>query len=251
MKYLFLIWSNLMRRKLRTLLTILSVLVAFVLFGYLAAIREGFSMGVDVAGLDRLIVRHKVSIIQFLPESYEARIEQIDGVASAVHATFFGGIYQRPTNFFYQSPVVLDEFLDMFPEYVLTDEERKAWSENRAGAIAGRVLAERFGWKVGDRIPIEATIWPKKDGGRTWEFDLVGIYEGAEKGTDTDQFFFRYDFFQETRAWGSGNVGWYYVRIEDPDRAPEIARLIDQEFANSPAETKAEPEGAFLQGFAN
>ncbi len=240
-----------MRKKLRTLLTIMSILVAFVLFGYLAAIREGFSMGVDVAGLDRLIVRHKVSIIQFLPESYESRIEQIDGVASAVHNTWFGGIYQRPTNIFAQIPVVPDEFLDMFPEYVLTDEEIKAWSENRAGAIAGRVLAERFDWKVGDRIPIEATIWPKKDGGRTWEFELVGIYEGAEKGTDTSQFFFRYDFFQETRAWGSGNVGWYYVRIEDPERAPEIARLIDQEFANSPAETKAEPEGAFLQGFAN
>ncbi|MGB6994237.1 MAG: FtsX-like permease family protein, partial [Thermoanaerobaculia bacterium] len=242
--------SNLKRKKLRTLLTVLSILVAFVLFGYLAAIKRAFNQGIDVAGLDRLIVRHKVSIIQFLPESYKVRMEKIRGVSSAVFATWFGGIYQKPSNFFAQLPVVPEEFLDMFPEYILSEEEERAWLETRSGAIAGRILADRFDWKVGDRIPIQATIWTKKDGGRAWEFDLVGIYEGAEKGTDTSQFFFRHDFFHETRAWGSGNVGWYYVRIDEPERAAEIARLIDEEFANSPHETKTEPEGAFVQGFA-
>jgi putative ABC transport system permease protein len=250
MKYLHLVWSNLKRKKLRTLLTVLSILVAFVLFGYLAAIKRAFNQGIDVAGLDRLIVRHKVSIIQFLPESYEGRMEKIRGVSSAVFATWFGGIYQKPSNFFAQLPVVPEEFLDMFPEYILSQEEEQAWLETRSGAIAGRILAERFDWKVGDRIPIQATIWTKKDGGRAWEFDLVGIYDGAEKGTDTSQFFFRHDFFHESRAWGSGNVGWYYVRVEEPERAAEIARLIDEEFANSPHETKTEPEGAFVQGFA-
>ncbi|MGB6643343.1 MAG: FtsX-like permease family protein [Thermoanaerobaculia bacterium] len=250
MKYLHLVWSNLKRKKLRTLLTVLSILVAFVLFGYLAAIKRAFNQGIDVAGLDRLIVRHKVSIIQFLPESYKGRMEKIRGVSSAVFATWFGGIYQKPSNFFAQLPVVPEEFLDMFPEYILSEEEERAWLETRSGAIAGRILADRFDWKVGDRIPIQATIWTKKDGGRAWEFDLVGIYEGAEKGTDTSQFFFRHDFFHETRAWGSGNVGWYYVRIDEPERAAEIARLIDEEFANSPHETKTEPEGAFVQGFA-
>jgi putative ABC transport system permease protein len=178
-------------------------------------------------------------------------MEKIQGVSSAVFATWFGGIYQRPSNFFAQMPVVPEEFLDMFPEYILSEEEERAWLETRSGAIAGRILADRFDWKVGDRIPIQATIWTKKDGGRGWEFDLVGIYEGEEKGTDTSQFFFRHDFFHETRAWGSGNVGWYYVRVEEPDRAAEIAQLIDAEFANSPYETKTEPEGAFVQGFAN
>jgi putative ABC transport system permease protein len=250
MKYLHLVWSNLKRKKLRTLLTVLCILVAFVLFGYLAAIKRAFNQGIDVAGLDRLIVRHKVSIIQFLPESYKGRMEKIKGVSSAVFATWFGGIYQRPSNFFAQLPVVPDEFLDMFPEYILSEEEERAWLETRSGAIAGRILADRFDWKVGDRIPIQATIWTKKDGGNSWEFDLVGIYEGAEKGTDTSQFFFRHDFFHETRAWGSGNVGWYYVRVDEPERAAEIARLIDEEFANSPHETKTEPEGAFVQGFA-
>jgi len=251
MKYLYLIWSNLKRRKMRTILTLLSILVAFMLFGYLAAIKQGFSLGIEVAGADRLIVRHKISIIQFLPEAYESRIEQIDGVEDAVHQTWFGGIYQKPSNFFAQMPVEPDEYLEMFPEFLLGEEERQAWLSTRSGAIAGRSIADRFGWKVGDRIPINATIFRRKGGELTWEFDLVGIYDGAEKGTDTTQFLFRHDFFDESRQFGVGQVGWYTVRIADPDRAAETAALIDAEFANSPYETKAEPEGAFVQGFAN
>ena len=251
MKYLYLVWSNLMRKKLRTLLTLLSILVAFLLFGYLGAIRQGFSQGIDVAGLDRLIVRHKVSIIQLLPQAYESRIEQIDGVEDAVYQTWFGGIYQKPSNFFAQMPVDPEQYLDMYPEFLLPAEQRAAWLKTRSGAIAGRGTAERFGWKIGDRIPINATVWTRKGGELTWEFDLVGIYDGAEKGTDTTQFLFRYDFFDESRQFGQGMVGWYTVRVEDPDRAAEIAAAIDAEFANSPYETKAEPEGAFLQGFAN
>jgi len=251
MKYLYLVWSNLKRKKMRTILTLLSIMVAFMLFGYLGAIRQGFSQGIDVAGVDRLIVRHKISIIQLLPEAYESRIEQIDGVIDAAHQTWFGGIYQKPSNFFAQMPVKPQEYLDMFPEFLLSDEERQAWFKTRSGAVAGRGIADRFDWKVGDRIPINATIWTRKGGERTWEFDLVGIYDGAEKGTDTSQFLFRYDFFDESRQFAQGQVGWYTVRISDPDRAAETAALIDAEFANSPYETKAEPEGAFLQGFAN
>ena len=251
MKYLYLVWSNLRRKKMRTILTLLSIMVAFMLFGYLGAIRQGFSQGIDVAGVDRLIVRHKISIIQLLPEAYESRIEQIDGVIDAAHQTWFGGIYQKPGNFFAQMPVKPQEYLDMFPEFLLSDEERQAWFKTRSGAVAGRGIADRFDWKVGDRIPINATIWTRKGGERTWEFDLVGIYDGAEKGTDTSQFLFRYDFFDESRQFAQGQVGWYTVRISDPDRAAETAALIDAEFANSPYETKAEPEGAFLQGFAN
>jgi putative ABC transport system permease protein len=251
MKYLYLVWSNLKRKKIRTILTLLSIMVAFMLFGYLGAIRQGFSQGIDVAGADRLIVRHKVSIIQLLPEAYESRIEQIDGVVDAVHQTWFGGIYQKPSNFFAQMPVKPQEYLDMYPEFLLSEEQRGAWFKTRSGAIAGRGIADRFDWKVGDRIPINATIWTRKGGERTWEFDLVGIYDGAEKGTDTTQFLFRYDFFDESRLYGQGQVGWYTVRVSDPDRAAETVALIDAEFANSPYETKAEPEGAFLQGFAN
>ena len=251
MKYLYLIWSNLKRKKIRTILTLLSIMVAFTLFGYLGAIKQGFSQGVDVAGLDRLIVRHKVSIIQMLPQSYESRIEQIEGVEDAVHQTWFGGVYQKPSNFFAQMPVMPEEYLEMYPEFLLSDEERAAWLSTRSGAVAGRGLANRFGWELGDRIPINATIWTRKGGEVTWEFDLVGIYDGAEKGTDTSQFLFRYDFFDESRQFGQGQVGWYSVRISDPARAAETAAKIDAEFANSPAETKAEAEGAFVQGFAD
>jgi putative ABC transport system permease protein len=251
MKYLYLVWSNLKRKKMRTILTFLSIMVAFLLFGYLAAIKQGFSQGIEVAGADRLIVRHKISIIQFLPEAYESRIEQIEGVEDAVHQTWFGGVYQKPSNFFAQMPVKPDEFLEMFPEILLSEEEEQAWLSTRSGAIAGRGIADRFGWNVGDRIPINNNLWTRNGGESTWEFDLVGIYEGAEKGTDTTQFLFRYDFFDESRDMGPGQVGWYTVRIADPDRAAETATLIDAEFANSPAETKAEPEGAFVQGFAN
>jgi len=251
LKYLYLIFSSLKRKKLRTGLTVLSIMVAFILFGYLTAIRQAFDAGVDVAGADRLIVRHKVSLIQLLPQSYEAKIERIDGVDNAVHSTWFGGIYQEPKNFFAQMPMVPEELFDMYPEYIISDEHKAAWLETRSGALAGRGLMDRFGWKLGDRIPINATIWGKKDGGRTWEFDLVGVYDGAEKGTDTSQFFFRYDFFDETRAGGEGQVGWYTVRISDPDRATEVAAAIDAEFANSAQETKAEGEGAFVQAFAN
>ncbi|MCG6861771.1 MAG: ABC transporter permease [Chromatiaceae bacterium] len=251
MKFLGLLLSGLRRKKTRTILTLLSITVAFVLFGYLAAIKQGFDMGVSVAGADRLITRHRVSLVRLLPESYEARIERIQGVVNAVHSTWFGGVYQKPTNFFAQIAVPPEEFLDVYPEYLLDDEEKAAWLETRTGAIAGRVLADRYGWKVGDRIPLEATIWTKKDGGQTWDFDLVGIYEGAEKGTDTSQFFFRYDYFDEARLMGAGMVGWYTLRIDDPENAARVAAEIDEEFANSPSETKTEPEGAFLQGFAN
>lgn len=251
MKYLYLVWSNLKRKKLRTVLTILSILVAFLLFGLLGAIRQSFSQGVDFAGTDRLIVQHKVTIAQLLPAAYEARMEQIEGVEDATPQTWFGGIYQKPSNFFAQLPVKPAEFLDMYPEFLLPEAERDAWLRTRTGAIAGRAIADRFGWKVGDRIPINATIWTREDGGVTWEFDLVGIYDGAEKGTDTTQFLFHWDYFDEGRRFGRGMVGWYVVRIEDPERAAQIAAAIDAEFANSPAETKSMPEDAFLQAFAN
>lgn len=252
MKYLALILSNLKRHKMRTALTMLSILVAFLLFGYLAAIRTAFTAGIDVADLDRLIVRHKVSLIQLLPASYEARMEQVEGVDEAVGQTWFGGYYQEQRNQFAQMPVKPGEFMDMYPEYVLEDDEKEAWLSTRTGAIAGSQIAERFGWKVGDKVPITATIWTMNDGSQTWDFDLVGIYEAGEKGTDTTQFFFHYDYFDESRPdWGKGLVGWYTVRIEDPERSAEVSAAIDAEFANSQAETKAEPEGAFLQGFAN
>ena len=249
-KFIHLIWGNLTRKKLRTSLTLLSILVAFILFGLLCAIKQGLVGGVELAGADRLIVRHKVSIIQLLPENYKARMARIPGVDLAVHQTWFGGVYQEPKNFFMQCPVEPEEYLAMFPEFKLPADQMKAWLATRTGAIVGRNTAQRFGWKLGDKIPIMSPIW----GQRTWEFDLVGIFDGRDKGTDTTPFFFRYDYFDEARQaqnFGKGLVGWYTIRVKEPARAAEVAKLVDQEFENSPAETKTEPEGAFIQAWAN
>jgi putative ABC transport system permease protein len=247
-KFAHLIWGNLKRKKLRTVLTVLTILVAFVLFGMLCAIKQALVGGVELAGVDRLIVRHKVSIIQLLPEAYKARMERIPGVALAVHQTWFGGIYQDPKNFFMQCPVVPQEFLTMFPEFILPPEQMQAWLKTRTGAIVGRNTAERFKFKLGDKVPIMSPIWGRK----TWEFDIVGIFDGEKKGTDTTSMFFRYDYFDETRTEGRGKglVGWYAIRVKDPAQAAEVAKRVDEEFENSPAETKTEPEGAFAQGFA-
>ena len=250
MKYLHLIGSNLRRKKVRSLLTLLSILVAFLLFGFLSAIKQALAGGVTLAGQNRLWVRHKVSIIQSLPEFYKARIERIPGVASATHQTWFGGLYQDPKNFFPQMPVVPEEFLDMYPEFLVSPEEKQAWIKTRTGAIVGRKTADRFHWKVGDKVPILSSIYAKTDGSRLWDFEIVGIYDGKEKNTDTTQLFFRYDYFDEARLWGKGQVGWYIVRVKDPAEAAEVAKRVDAEFENSAAETKAEPEGAFLQGWA-
>ena len=251
MTHLGLLLSNLKRHRIRTLLTVLSIVVAFLLYGYLAAIAKAFEAGVEVAGADRLVVRHKVSIIQMLPESYEAEIEQISGVENATHASWFGGIYQDPKNFFGQFPVEPREFMAMYPEFLLPEEQMERWLAIRTGAVAGRRTAERFGWEIGDRIPIQATIWRPEGGGNLWEFDLVGIYDGAEQETDTTLFLFRYDYFDENRAFGEGTVGWYYIRVEDPEEAATVAERIDDRFANSPYETKTETEGAFVQAFAD
>jgi putative ABC transport system permease protein len=250
MKFGYLVWSNLKRKKLRTVLTLLSILIAFLLFGLLAAIQAALTAGVSMAGADRLVVRHKVTIAQLLPESYRARMANLPGIKEVAHATWFGGNYQQQKYFFAQLPVDPAAYLLLYPELLLSNEAKEAWFKTRTGAIVGRKTAEHFGWKVGDRIPIQATIWQKADGDRTWYFDLVGIYDGAKKGTDTTQFLFRYDYFEESRAFAKGMVGWYIVRVADPAQAVEVAKKIDEEFANSPAETKAETEGAFVQAFA-
>jgi putative ABC transport system permease protein len=252
MKFFPLIWCNLKRKKARTLLTLLSVLVAFVLFGFLSSIKQALTGGVQMAGADRLVVRHKVSIIQLLPESYKARMERIPNVDLATHQTWFGGIYQDPKNFFMQCPVVPSEFLSIHPEFIVAPDQVKAWEQTRTGAVVGRKIFERFHWKIGDKVPIQSSIWAQSDGNRTWTFDIVGVYDGKDKSTDTTAMLFRYDFFDEARNnQAKGQVGWYTIRIKDSSQAAATAKLVDKEFENSDAETKTEPEGAFVQAWVS
>jgi putative ABC transport system permease protein len=249
MKFLGLVWSNLKRKKLRTALTLLSILVAFLLFSFLCAIKEAFTAGVTLAGADRLIVRNKVSLIQPLPMSYEQRIMSVPGVAGTAAQSWFGGIYQDPKNMLATIPVDPEKFLAMYPEFILPPEQKEVWLKTRNGAIVGRTLADRLKWKIGDHIPLTCPIWGEPENQPNWDFEIVGIFTGAKKGTDTSGMYFRYDYFDEARTRGKGQIGWVGVRVHNPDQAAEIAKKIDEEFANSPYETKAEPEGAFMAGF--
>jgi putative ABC transport system permease protein len=248
MRYLPLIWRNLLRRKVRTIFTLASVFIAFVLYGFLMVVQNAFSMGVEVAGVDRLVLMHKVSLIQLLPVSYVDRIRSTEGVTHVGHSTWFGGTYQDKVNQF--AVMAVDpQYFQLYPEARVSDEQVKTWLADRQGAIVGRTTATKYGWKVGDKIPIQATIWQPKQG-NTWFFNIDGIYD-ADKGFDTSNFFFHYEYLDENRRGAYGQVGWYVLRIDDPSRAADVAARLDAQFANSSAETKTSTEKAFLQGFVN
>lgn len=249
MNFLWVVLANFRRHKLRVALTLLSIAAAFVLFAYLAAISRAFNFA-NVARADRLVVRHRNSIMNLLPANYEAELEKFPGVKEVMNETWFGGVYQEPKNLFPQTPVDPEELFALYPEFVLPPAQKEAWLRTRTGAIVGRKTAERFGFKVGDRIPLQATIWPPRVG-TMWEFDLVGIYDGAEQGTDTSIFFFRHDYFEENRRYGQGTIGWFVLKIADPSKGAELARAIDLRFANSPAQTRSETELSFIKSIAD
>jgi len=251
MKFLPLVWRNVWRRKVRTTFTLLSIFVAFLLFGLLMTIRETFSLGVDLAGLDRLMVIHKISIIMPLPLSYQTQLRSVPGVETVTHNTWFGGVYQDPANFFSSIATEPEPYFSMYPEIHIPPEQMKAWAADRQGAVIGVDLAKRFGWKIGDRVPLKGTIYRTKNGGDSWEFNIVGIYDG-DPGVDKTGFFFRYDYLDENRQVnsGAGTVGWYVIKIKDPSRSKEMAAIFDGMFANSAYETNTTTEKGFIDGFA-
>jgi len=244
MKFWRLVWSNLLRKKVRTTLTIGSFAVALFLFGLLATIQTAFNQGVEVAGVDRLVVRNKVSLIMPLPHAYQERMLQLPGVKAVTYATWFGGYYQDPKNFFPQFGIDGETWIKMYPEFKVPSGQWSAFLADREACIVGRQTAQKFGFKVGDRIPIVASIW-----GGVWEFNCRGIYEGARSEDDTSQFWLRADYLDERRQWGKGMVGWYVVRVDDPDRAALVSKAVDDRFANSSWETKTDTERAFAAGF--
>lgn len=246
MKYLGLLLANLRRKKTRTVLTVGSFAVALFLFGLLAAIHFAFYQGIEVAGADRLVVINRVSIIQPLPLSYRDRLLQLPGVKAVTSANWFGGVYQDERNFFPQFAVDHETYREMFPEFLIDDDQWQAFVGDRQGCVVGAALAQRFGWQLGDRIPIRGTIFPG-----TWEFNVRAIYRGSRPGDDEGQFWFRRDYLEERGPeWIKGLVGWYTVRVDNRDEAAAVSRAIDQRFANSPFETKTEPERAFAASFA-
>jgi putative ABC transport system permease protein len=250
LRFIPLILANLRRRKLRTVFTLASISVAFLLYGLLAAVKNGFEAGVELAGADRLITIHKVSLVQPLPQSYQARIAAVPGVSLVTHSTWFGGRYQDNRNVLQTYPVEPESYLAMYPEYLVPAGETKRWLQDRSGLLVGRTIARNFGWKVGDRVPIRSDIYPRQGGNYTWDFVVDGIFDNRDKSGDTNSMLFHYDYFDEARTIGKGTIGWYIVRIADPNRAAEVASAIDSRFSNSSAETKTGTEKAFVQGFA-
>lgn len=239
-----LMFVNFRRKRIRKLLTVCSFAIALFLFGLLAIIHTAFYQGIEIAGADRLIVRNKISLIMPLPYSYYEKLKQIEGVDLVSFAFWFGGVYQTERNFFMQFAVDTETWSQMFPEFIIPPEQLKAFTEDRQGCIVGQSLAERFNWKVGDRIPLKGTIFPG-----VWEFNMRGIYQGKRPSDDTSQFWLQYKYLEENSEWLNGLVGWYYARVDDPDKTLEISRTIDTQFANSPYETTTETEKAFLSSF--
>jgi len=242
-----LILRNAFRHRLRTLLTVIGLAVAVLAYGLLQTVVDAWYAGAAAASSARLVTRSAISLAIFLPLAYESRIRGVDGVTRVARSNWFGGIYQEPKNFFPQF-AVSDGYLDLYPEFVLPEAERRAWLRDRKGCLVGRQLAEQYGFKVGDVLPIRGTIYSG-----TWEFVIRGIFDGADAGTITRQMMFHWDYLNETLRKKAPRradyVGVYVVGIDAPDNAAAISGRIDAVFRNSLAETLTETEQAFQLAF--
>jgi putative ABC transport system permease protein len=247
MKFLHLILANLSRKKLRTILTVGSFAVALFLFAFLAVVKGAFGRGADIAGADRLVIINRISIIQPLPLSYRDQILRIPGVKSITHNNWFGGVYQDEKNFFPQFVIDPENQRQVMSELIVPDDQWQKFVADRQGAIVGARTAQRFGWKIGDRIPIKNVSYGSTG---TWEFNIDGIYHSQHAGGDETQFWFQWDYFEERVPESfKGNIGWYVLRLDNPDDAPRVAKTIDDMFTNSSYETKTETESAFAAGW--
>ncbi len=249
-RYAPLLFASLRRKRLRTFFTFASILIAFLLFGLAESMRFALQSGVDIAGADRLLTMHKVSFTQLLPASYESRIRAIGGVVDVTPQTWFGAWYQDERNQIPAFPVDPQAFLRMYPEYVVPEDQKQAWFADRSGILIGRGLADLTGWKIGDRVPLHSSIWRREDGSDVWDVTVRAIYD-LPQGGDTRQLSLHQDYFEEAKLQAKGLIGWYVIKVADVDRAQAVARQVDQQFANSPAETKTSSERAMAQSFVN
>lgn len=245
-----LVLKNLFRRKLRAGLMIFSIFVAFAIFGVLASFERAFNAGQDLAAADRLVVVNKINFTQPLPYSYYNRVAGIDGVKRVTHANWFGGYFQEPKNFVITFAVEPRSYMDiMAEEFVVSPQEQQAFVRTRTGAVVGETLAEKYGWKVGDRVPLASSIFSQTNGSRTWEFDIVGIARPKKALVDTNFFMFQYEYFNETRSFGKDQIGWLVLQTVSPAANDRVIKAIDDTFANSPFETSTDTEKAFNKAF--
>lgn len=247
MKYLHLIWAALFRRKTRTFLTLVSIIAAFLLFGMLDAVRTSFNQaGQSANGAQRLQTGSKLSFIQTLPQALEAQIAQVPGVKMVTYANWFGGAYQDPHNQVF-SFAVEPNYIDIYPEIEVSATERKAFDDTRTGALVGEKLAERYHWKVGDKIPLQSNIYPNREGNKNWTFDISGIMHSKDKksgGFYDQMFLLHWKYFDETTPYNRGAVGWYVTSVTDVNQADRVLKAIDALSANSDHETRTQTEQA-------
>lgn len=250
MKYLSLVWAQLFRSKTRTLLTLLSVVAAFLLFGMLDSVRVAFNSGGSVDGANRLIVASRLSITQSLPVRLQAEIEAIPGVENVTYAMWFGGIYQDPRNFFPNFSVA-PNFFDVYTEYDVPPDQLQAFRDTRTGAAVGEALAKKFGWKIGDTIPLQATIFPR-GGSNDWPLELKAIFRARDRSNvgAENQLMMNWAYFDESNDYIKNQVSWFTVQLANADQASRVAQAIDALSANSDRETKSQTESAFQQAFA-
>ncbi len=245
MKYVRLILANLLRAKRRTFLTVFSIAVALFLFCTLRTVITSFDSAIRASDDTRLVVRHAASLVFPLPLAYRERLAQVEGVTGVSFGNWFGGYYQDPKNQFAQFAVDVPTFLDLFPECLLTPEARDAWYADRTGCLAGATLVQKYGWKVGDVIPITGTIYPGE-----WRLTLRGIYKGKSKDVDENTIFFHWDYLNESLPEGRKSlVGIYWLRVASANLAPAVSARVDALYENSPQPTKTETEKAFQAGF--
>jgi putative ABC transport system permease protein len=246
-----LVRKNLFRRKLRAVLMIASILVAFLIFGVLAGVYASFTAGEDRAAADRLVVVNKVNFTQPLPIAYYNRVRSVAGVRQVAHANWFGGYYQDPRNFLIVMAVEPETYTDIYArDFDLAPEARQAFIRTRSGAIVGEAMASKWGWKVGDRVPVASNIFSQRNGSHTWDFDIVGIFTGKTQQNDTNLMFFQYDYFDETRSFGKDTTGWLVLQTANPADNDRVAKAVDAMFVNSTAETATDTEKAFNKAFA-
>ena len=247
MKYLHLIWASLFRRKTRTILTLVSIVAAFLLFGLLDAVRTSFEQaGQSANGAQRLQTGSRLSFIQLLPQSLQARMQQVPGVKTVTYANWFGGAYQDPHNAVF-SFAVAPNYLDVYPEMSVSDADRKAFADTRTGVLIGEGLAQRFHWKVGDRIPMQSTIFPDKSGSKNWVFDVAGIIhvtDSRSAGFFDQLMLLHWNYFDDTTPYNRGGVGWYVTQVSDVNQADRVAKAIDALSANSDHESRTLTEQA-------
>jgi putative ABC transport system permease protein len=255
MKYFPLVWATLWRKKTRTIFTLLSIVVAFLLFGVLETVDYAFAHPSGGAtGADKLITTNKYSIVLSLPFTDAQEIRSVPGVAEVTWITWFGGYYQEPKNFVFALPVDTDTYFNLHKdEFIVSDEQMKAYRSTRTGALVNTALMKKFGWKVGDKVPLHSTIWTqKRDGSLDWTFDIVGsiaVKDQTQASAQSTTLLFHYDLFDEGRSFGKGTVGWFEARVADPAKSAALAAQIDALFANSSNETKTQPANDFALTF--